>query len=687
MSENKIISKFNQIISSENFLLISCALIFALSIFLRSIIDIGPDTGVYLDLGREIARGGRYYYEFFESNFPASFYVYALEYRVSLLSGISPIIMSEIFINFLALSSIFYSARILQGSTIYNNRAHYNLIILSYFIGFFIRANVIQLGEFGTKSSFLLICLYPYLSYSFVRKNPLSRSELIQRGIFMGLAPCFKPHYLIFALFIESYRFWQKKSLKFFIEIDKLVMFLIGALYLFLMLRLTPEFFEFVVPMWPKIYKAYDDSKVFFDNVLHRLGAETAMFCFVFLAFSRLKFSENDRILLLIFAAASSLAILENIGTIDQLGVLYALFTTCFLKIIYDLILSQKFSFRDNKSIILVLLCWPVFDMEVLPGAILGLSGFINVWWLIALVYPFIFCYNLKKKDRQKFLQFKQKNLTIWKISLAILLYFFLLLIVLLSLKYLGGWGFMVTNLFALFAVQFLFEKLYANFEEKFSAFAVFTITTSISCLLYAYILPLSNLIPTKHYDTFPNKLSDTISYYSDKFAPQKQDGFLVFSDLIVHQFPVLNYLDKENYHVNHVVMLMAQRGFLGASTAFPENTDREAIFTLSYIFEDLKKQIANPNVKILFINDGVRTFYRKDRCLVGFLEYYFVDPQFRKLFFANFRFENRILTSVAIKHPMRRIVTTAKEKKDIFDEVKPANDTIRYDFEVYVRK
>lgn len=687
MSENKIIHKFNEIVSTRNFLLIVSTTIFCLSIFLRSIIDIGPDTGVYLDLGRELARGGRYYYDFFESNFPLSFYIYALQYRISLWCGISPIITSEIFINLFAVLSIYWSALILRKSTIYNNQSHYNLIIISYILGFFIRANVIQLGEFGTKSSFLLICLYPYISFSFERLIPLKRSELIHRGLLMGLIPCFKPHYLIFSIFIEAHRFWQKKSFRFFVELDKLVMLLIGVIYLFLMFKLTPEFLEFVVPMWPKIYKAYDDAKVFFDNALHRIGAETAMSCFIFLSFSRLKFSPNDRILFLIFCAASTLAILENIGTIDQLGVIYAIFTTCFLKIIYDLIISQKFSFRENKTIFLVLLIWPIFDMEILPGAILGLSGFINVWWLIFLVYPFIFCYNLRKLNPSEFAIFKVKNLIAVKIIFLTLFYFGLLFLNAMSLKYLGGWGFMVTNLFSLFFVLFFFEKFYARFEKNFSTFTTFTITTSISCLLYAYILPLNNLIPAKHYDTFPNKLSDKISYYSALYAPKKEDGFLVLSNLIVHAFPILNYLDKENYHNNHVVNLMAQRGFLSSSTAFPQNKDREAIFTLSYIFEDLKKQLLNKSVKILFINQGIKVFDREDRCLIGFLEYYFLDPEFKKIFFENFRFENRILTSVKVKNPINRIVTTRKEEKDVFDAVKPANEKIRYDFEVYVRR
>ena len=157
-------------LSSRIFLISSCLIIFSLSILLRSLIDIGSDTGVYINVGKRIANGGKYYYDFFESNFPLSFYFYALEYQISQLLHINQIIFSEIAINSLAILSIFWSSKILKSSTIYENKAHYNLIIIGYFLGFFLRPNALQIGEFGTKSSLLLIALFPYISYSLERK-------------------------------------------------------------------------------------------------------------------------------------------------------------------------------------------------------------------------------------------------------------------------------------------------------------------------------------------------------------------------------------------------------------------------------------------------------------------------------------------------------------------------------------
>ncbi len=687
MSESKIIDKFDHIVSSEKFLFISCTLIFCLSIFLRSIIDIGPDTGIYLDLGRKIAEGKRYYYDFFESNFPLSFWIYALQFRLSNWSGINPIIMSEIVINSLALLSISWSAQILKKTTIYNNRAHYNLVILAYFVGFFLRSYAIQLGEFGTKSSFLLICLFPYISFSFERLEVLKRGALMQRGILMGLIPCFKPHYLVFVIFIEAQRFLQKRSLRFFVEIDKLVMLAIGSLYLFLMLKFTPEFLEFIVPMWPKVYRAYDDVTIFFSNAMHRLGAQVVVNALIFLVFSRLRFTANDKILFLIFCAASVLVVLENIGTIDQVGVVYAVYTICFLKIFYDIILSHKFSLRDNKVMIIVLAIWPLSDMTILPWVIVGISGFINVWWLIFLFYPLIFCYKLRKSDPQKFVEFRKQNLTAVKIFAFIFLYLFLLLLNVISFKYMGGWGFMVSNISSLFFVLFFFERFYAAFSEKFSSFLVFVVTVSASCLFYTYFYHLSNLIPNKHYDIYPNKLSDQMAYYSSIYAPQKRDGILVISDVSVNKFPLLNYLGKENYYVGNVVSLRPQHGFLGASTVFPQNKDRDTIFTLSYLFEEFKKQLQNKDVKILFFNNRPRVLTSGKICTIGFLEYYFYDPELRKIFFENFRFKNHILTFVDSENPTQKIMIAAQEKRDVFDHVELSSKVIRYDVDVYVRK
>lgn len=673
ISENKLKAFFE----SKNFLIISCALAFLISIFLRSSSDIGADTGVYLDLGKKVSEGKKYYYDFFESNFPISFYFYALQFQISQFLHISPIILSEIVVNLLALASIFWSAKILKGSTINDHKAHYNLIIIGYFLGFFLRSNALQIGEFGTKTSLILIALFPYISFSFVRKNPFTNRELIERGILMGLIPCLKPHYLIFIIFIEFYKFSQKKSLKFFYEIDKLLMILIGVFYLFLMLKFTPEFFEFMVPMWSKSYSAYDDNAVFLENFLHHIAARIAPLSFIFLIFSRLKLDANDKILTLFFIAASLLITIENIGTIDQVVVFSAIATICFLKFLFDLIQSKKILLSENKFIITSLILFPVFDITIFPASIFGLGGFVNIWWFAALIYPFFLARKLNAENK--------KILRIRNIIIFLTLYFSSLYLAVQALKYEGGWAFISVNLTVLFFFLFFLEKkIHPKVSPKFSTFSVFVIVTSISCLLYSYITAVIDSVKHETSYSFPNKLSDMVVHYSKEYAPQKDDGILMISIWIAHQFPTLNYLQKENIQKFHIAAIQANKGAIGQSRMFPiDNSDK--IFTYSYLFDDVVNSLTNPHVKVIFINNTPEVLDKKTRCLIGTLEYYFLDPHFKKKFLKNFHFANHVIINHKVE-ALKKPSFITREKPSIFDQVKPSNQQILHDFEVYIR-
>lgn len=642
-------------------LFIPCAAIFLLSIFLRSLIDIGPDTGIYLSLGKKVAEGKRYYYDFFESNFPISFYFYALEYRLSELLHIDPIITSEIVINLLALASISWSAKILAQSEIYQNRAHYNLIIIGYFLGFFLRPLALQMGEFGTKTSFLLLLLFPYISYSFPRRLSFSKKDLIARGCLIGLMPCFKPHYLIFPLVIEFYKFWQKKSVSFFFEFDKLLAVLIYTSYLFWMLKFMPEFFEFMVPMWAKIYGSYEDNAIFLRNFLRLIAAHIGPFVFSFLIFSRLKPDENDKILLLFFSASLLLFILENATTIDQSVIFYAVSAICVLKFTSDLIASRKIIFSENKFIIILLLFLPLFDLGIFPAAIFGLSGFASCWWLIAPIilirYPRI-----------------------------LLIYLALLFLAVMVMKYYGAWPYIAFNLTALFGILFFYErKIYAKISKKFSVFSIFLITASISSLFHLYLYSAVESVVHKDNYSFPNKMSDMINYYAKEFAPAKEDGILMISEGNGFNFSRLNYLGKENRQKFHIASMQANFGPAGNSSMFSIK-NRDIIFVSYYLFDDIRATLKNPQTKIVLVNNATDLFYKSESCLIGALEYYFLDQSFRKFFLKNFRFENHVIINHEVE-VMKNIPLITGVKPSIFDQVTKSKKQVLHDFEIYVRK
>ncbi len=687
--------------------------------------DIGADTGIYLVLGKKIAGGGRYYYDFFESNFPINFYFYALQYQLSEAIHISPIILSEIIINLLALSSIFWSAKILRDSTIYENKAHYNLIIIGYFLGFFLRPEAIKIAEFGTKTSLLLIALYPYIAYSFERKNEFTKKDLTCRGLLMGLMPCIKPHYLVLIIFIELHRFWQKKSLKFFWEIhpfsfkklnwcilnflretsraphsrgtpipnlinadknssassirfglDKLVMCLVGALYLFLTVKFTPEFFEFMVPMWSSIY--YGGVKVFLENSYRHLAARVTIFSFIFLIFSRLKLSANDKVLALFFLSASLLLILENILTIDQVAIFYAVTTICFLKFLFDAFTSKQILFSENKFIITTLIFIPAFDLEMLPTSIFGLGGFIESWKPLALIYPIFLFKKLDQNQRRKY--FSAKN-----ISLFLGTYFAVICAIILTFKNAGAWVYIAVNLSTLFIILFLFEKkINSKFSTFLSSLSVFVIIASTSCLLYSYLSGIVAVLTPENQITPPNKLSKLVTYYSQIYAPEKDDGIMMISYLNNDFYPAVNYLDKKIYQKSYIFSIEADEGVSGSSAIF-QASNNDKIFTLSYLLDDIKNQLKNPQVKLLFINNTPQTSGAKKRCLLGALEYYFLDPEFKKLFLKNFHFENYAILTQKVRS-VEKVNFFSGSKMDVFDQVKSSNVKVFYDFEIYVR-
>ena len=154
MLENKLLNKIIKNSISKFSLSNICGLIFLLSIYIRSLSDIGPDTGVYMDVGKKLALGKDYFTDIFEINFPILMWLYALQYKVSIALNISPILMSEIFVNCGGLISIFFASKNLKRTKIYQDKIEFNLIIICFFLSFYLRPFGLHLSEFGTKTSY-----------------------------------------------------------------------------------------------------------------------------------------------------------------------------------------------------------------------------------------------------------------------------------------------------------------------------------------------------------------------------------------------------------------------------------------------------------------------------------------------------------------------------------------------------
>lgn len=646
---------------ANNILAAACGVVILLSILLRSMLDIGGDTAFYISLGEKIFHGKKYYNDFFESNFPISFYIYAIEAKLAALSGISPIILSEIVINSLAILSIFFSARILQRHN-FAKQAHYNIIILSFCISFFLRINAITLGEFGTKTSFLLLLFFPYLSYSFLEEKFLTKKDLIWRGSLMGLIPCFKPHYAILIIAIEVYKFWQVKSWRFFIKLDKLIALLFLALYLNFLIQITPEFLQFMVPMWSEFYLAYTKPDLFFTNTLRHFINKIGILSLIAPIFLYLKTSKEDKLLIATFIGASLLLTLENIGTTDQEVIFYSLTTIVLFKFSYDFFTSKYFVFDENKFITCTFIILPFFDQNNFSRTIFNL---INIWWiLIPACFATIFFTANKSNVKLE----KPKYFIHYIILTSLSIY---------ALRCCKDTIILSINIISFLFFLFIFEKFHKKIYNKFSKLLIILTLAILANFVFLYFSSIKNVLAKDERFILPNSSSEPLHHYIQSYAPKEDESFLVISNWISHAFPLMNYAKKHNYLKFAIALFYDDHK--NRNTMF-SNDNPDRAFVYNYLLDDLKKQILNKKIKLIIVNYTDDASGSKEINAISSLEYCMLDPEFRKIFFENFHFKNRILEYKKIE-PAFKIKTRNK-----FSNLEPANTKLLYDFEIYIR-
>ena len=712
LSNNKFITKINKIISdkssftnlisSQNFLYFFCSLVFFTSIFIRSRINIGPDTSIYIGIAKKMIDGGRYYYDFYESNFPLSFYLYIWQYCFSYFTGINSMITSEIFINVFALASILLSARILKKTTIYDNKAHYNLIIISYFIGFFYRNPAMLIGEFGTKTSLFFIFAYPYISYCFERKSAFSKKDLLLKGLLMGIIPCVKPSYIFLLIPVEIYNFFQSRKLKFFFELDKITALVVGTSYLIIMLLFTPEFFTYMVPMWSITYPPYKDLYTFFSQSFKHIPDRLILPSFLFLSFLYKKISKNDKILILIFLGAYINSVLEAGISNDQLSTYHGILVIMLLKFSYNILSLKEFSFYQNKFIFLLLFLVPLFDI---PNFFVSLFGIMNIWWVILLVSFIYILIKIKSQNQITWLELV-RNIKLSSIILTSLLLIFLTLISLslIALVPYGSdlsWdsenrnlitilsGYTVINFAAFLIGLCIFEKLHKKFFKKFSVLSTVVTISVMSSFFCGYILSLFISSSSNSVMANLDKLSVELVKYSKIYAPKKEDKIILFSGLSVYLYPLVSYLDKEADYKAYSQYMIKNNYITSDDYKNDKNKNitspKNPVFVDRYFYDDVMNLIQNTDLKIILIDNSVEIKLKKS-CKINQLEIMFKNPEFKKAFFKNFKYRGHMMTYEKSKYK-RPSVYLFGHKKDIFDQVKSSKKVLLYDFEVYVRR
>jgi hypothetical protein len=625
----------NKIFAAKSCALFGFLAIFVLSIFLRSRRDIGHESAIYIEVATKILSGQQNYQQFFTNNFPLAFYFTVIAVFLAKIFAISPIIAAEIFVNLIGVLTIYSSAKILKRSSVSKDQTIFNLIILSFAGGFFLRFFTLQFNEFATKSTYFLAFALPYISYHFLKSSELKKSDQILIGTLAALLACLDWHYAILVIAFEATKICQKKSafcIRNFTTISLLIFYVVLAFKTFPSLILTQQF--------------YPEKNLF---LLLRQDI-FAVFLLIFLSFSVVKKNSFLQPLFLTSLALGLMIISQMSAKFDQRFAFYSLSLPLIILLVFELHKSRYINWRRDFVVLTLILTVPQFDRQIFDKLILNLGAF---WWLMVLI--------LSKKWRQNFNKsypfqgsaatqfFLPHNTFSWLCFLGLAA----LSISLSSNKNFNNLSWVFSTVILILVINFYQNLHHKNCDKKeFS-----TLTASTIFLIISYLISLQISAITVSSSQLNQDMMRVIKNIGD-------GEVTIISNEISTTYPLINYAKKTNNLPSPQLDLLYQ---------FDKKNEAK-----TYLFSKLKQQIERHENKLIFIK---KVSNDKDLCSIEFLEYYFRDPNFKKTFLQNYVFLNRI---ISLKKTEKEVQFFDEEKTL---EMPQSTEFIDQEFEIYVRK
>ena len=572
-------------------------IIIAASILAQSSRDLGHDSATYLEIAEKMLAGGKYYYDFFESNLPLNFLLTMIPVLLAKFFDFNQIASAEIFWNLLGILSIYSSSRILMRSEFTKDPTVLNLIILTFAAGFFWRVFTLQFNEFGTKTTYLLAVVLPYISYHLLDEANLKKSDQILIGILAALLFCLKPHYGIFVITFELAKMLKLRSFFSVFCLRNYVTLALLICYLSAIFRFFPDYISNISKLASAYYGNSHNLTIYvFTRDLFPI------FLLIILCFDLLKKEEIARRLFLPIGAATFLILLELIGGLDQRFVFYSLSLPLIALTILFLCRNHFVNWRRDGFLLASILLLSQVD----PQSTFFVLTNVSCFWMIFL--PIIW----KKINRAKKLCF---------ISLAPLTFLSLLN------PDLVGISLAVSTIILVF-ILFLGQKFYQKKElSRLSACSVFLVLSYLISLHIASIFDLKTYYEYYKFNSpthFTSEIVKVIKHYS-----KKDESVVSISSGIPGTYPMITYAGKKNE------LPFLQYGSLFKQIGGNNKTDSE------YVISRLKEQLKSPNNKLVFVE--IRHQMDDKKCSIKFLEYYFRDAEFKKIFSENYVFLTRI--------------------------------------------
>jgi hypothetical protein len=608
--------------ASKLFLLLSCGGVFLFNIFITSITDIGPDTSIYIDLGKKFALGGKYFDQIFESNFPLNFYIYALQYRISEFSGINSVILSQIFIYLLFFICFFCSQRIFKKTVLASNKIFSNLFFLVFFISFFLRCPSISHNEMGTKTSFFMLLFFPYFIYSLEFKDQLSKKDLFFRGVCMALIPSFKPNYLIVILGIEFFKFLQNRNWRIIYRFDYLIMMIIGLSILNLMIFFTKEYFQFMVPMWKMVYRPYSSLEYFISRISILFTISLPILSLFFLYISRInRVPYEIKFITAVLISTIAMIFSEGLLSLDQLANLYLVINYFILFIFYDKSFHKLLNIVNNKFIFFGLIAISIFELKAIQ--IIFFDPFSVIWssWIIVL-FALIYYYRSKKISSLEFSKF-------------FILYLFLTSIFFVIVKFYQNF-ISIFHIFFITLICYIYERKF-NYHSRYFSRITFTLIFAIFfVIIFNMFLVLSMIFRDDSKLSSPFNFSDKMHYYIKKYSPKKEDQIMFFSDNVL-KYPLYSYIGKDSLSYAPTSQYIDLKDLYSLKSSVQE-FDLEILFTENYFNNQNMSDLTNEKYKIIFME-----YIRQDNMCFLNLERFISNPVYKKLLIKNFEYVDTI--------------------------------------------
>ena len=648
----KIGGFLKKVIATKSCAFFGSFVIIALSILIRSTRDIGHDSAACLEITQKFLNGGKYYFDFFENNLPLVFYFLSLAQIPAKFFAINPIIALEIFTNLVGILALYFTAKILKRSPAIKDQTTFNIIILAFAWGFFLRVFTLPFNEFGTKSTFYLALAMPYISFWLLERP--KKSDQIIAGIIAALIFCLKPHYGILVIVFELVRLFEKKSIKPIFRLQNYVTFALLVFYLVFLFLHFPDYIA-AIPSFSKIY--------FNGHFYIFFAIKEDVLPFVFLMVLCFSFIKKTVLLKTFFIASLAsimVVISELVGGIDQRFAFYSLSLPFFILLFVEIVKNNYINWRRDFLALLLIFLIPQFDKTIFTAIIFNLGAF---WWIFAMILSVKWRDILKNENLQTggFFgrYFLQRNFISWLCFSALTIF----TIVLLFNKKTADLSWFLSTIILILLVRF-YQNLYQKFfaTKKFSQFSA-----CIIFIVFSYFLSLHvfAIFDQSHATNYANdEMIKTV-----KNNTKNDDEIEVIANTILGTYPMINYAGKQNKLPSLQLFFLYEK----------INNKSKINNVENYLFLRIKEQMLNPKNQLLFIENKVT--HIDNLCAIGFLEYYFYDPEFKKIFLQNYTFLNRI---IQYKNLDKKIELYADEKNL---NISKSSRIIDREIEVYVRK